>query len=206
MRVFMKIAQVDRKSRVFGVFGVLLTSALLASVAAPSLAQSVGATEAQLAPMPGPRLGSSLYSSEAQVRGNRVVRSIQANGTVAFGDQVDADAKVVKTTDYMSYSSPEALRRAQQERDYWQRQSEGLRQRQIARDRELEGIRMARQSEAALLLAQAQAEQTYGWRPVVGLRNFPPVQFSGVSQVFAGSPGLAGAAGGVLTSGFAGRR
>lgn len=170
-------------------------------------AETPQVVESQLAPMPGPRLGSSLFSSEPQVRGNRVVRSIQSNGVVAFGDQVDADAKEVKTVQYMSYSSPESLRRAQQERDYWRRQSEALRQRQAARDRELESSRQARQQDAALaLLAQAQAENYYIWRPALGLRNFPPTQLSGVSPVYAGSPGLAGTAGGFLTSGFAGRR
>ena len=171
-----------------------------------AFAQVQGGLESQSAPMPGPRLGSSLSSSEPQVRGNRVVRSIQSNGTVAFGDQADADAKEVKTVQYMSYSTPEALRKAQQEKDYWFRQSEALRQRQAARDRELEAVRQARQQEAAMAMAQAQAEQYYVWRRVVGLRNFPPAQHPGVLPVYSGSPGLAGAAGGLLTSGFAGRR
>lgn len=171
------------------------------------LAETSQSLDSQMAPMPGPRLGSSLFSSEPQVRGNRVVRSIQSNGVVAFGDQVDAGAKEVKTIQFMSYSSPESLRRAQQERDYWLRQSEALRLRQAVRDRELESARLARQQDATLaLLAQAQAENYYTWRPALGLRNFPPTPITGVSPVYVGSPGLAGTAGGFLTSGFAGRR
>ncbi len=189
------------------IFSSGVVAALLLSQSSLCSAEPSQAINTEMAPLPGPRLGSSLFSSEPQVRGNRVVRSIQSNGIVAFGDQVDAGAKEVKTIQYMSYSSPESLRKAQQERDYWLRQSEALRQRQAARDRELESARLSRQQDAALaLLTQAQAENYYGWRPVVGLRNFPPTQISGVAPVYVGSPGLAGTAGGFLSSGFAGRR
>jgi hypothetical protein len=176
---------------------LLLSSLAFAQSAVP---------EAQTAPVPGPRLSAGAFSSEPQMRGNRIVRSVQANGIVAFGDQFDAGATDVKTIQYMSYSSPESLRKAQEEREYWRKQSESLRQRQAARDRELETAKLARQQEAALLLAQGQTDNYYGWRPVVGLRNFPPVQIVGVAPVYVGSPGLAGASGGFLSSGFAGRR
>jgi hypothetical protein len=205
MKVQKAKAPID--ARMTMAFAPCLLGAALLTQSAICMAETQSAIDSHTAPMPGPRLGSSLFSSEPQVRGNRVVRSIQSNGVVAFGDQVDAGAKEVKTIQYMSYSSPESLRKAQQERDYWLRQSEALRQRQAARDRELESARQARQQEAALaLLAQAQAENYYTWRPVVGLRNFPPTQISGVAPVYVGSPGLAGTAGGFLSSGFAGRR
>jgi hypothetical protein len=199
-KAFMKVqvAAPVHFGRIFAVLGAF-------AMATPALAQTQHAAD-QAAPSPGPRLGSSLYSAETQVRGNRVVRSIQANGVVAFGDQMDADAKEVKTIQYMSYSSPEALSKAQQERDYWLRQSEGLRQRQAARDREFEAVKLARQQEAAFALAQAQAEGNMGWRPMYGLRNFPPAQITGVSPFYRGSPGLAGTAGPLLTSGFVSRR
>jgi hypothetical protein len=180
-------------------------SSVLLLLSPLSFAQSA-APDAQTAPVPGPRLSASAFSSEPQMRGNRIVRSVQANGIVAFGDQFDAGATDVKTIQYMSYSSPESLRKAQEEREYWRKQSESLRQRQAARDRELEAAKLVRQQEAALLLAQAQTDGYYGWRPVVGLRNFPPVQIVGVAPVYVGSPGLAGASGGFLSSGFAGRR
>jgi hypothetical protein len=187
-------------------FGALVAVFAMAGYSSQCFAQSANLADPQSAPIPGPRLGSSLFSSEVQSRGNRIVRFVQSNGTVSFGDQVDAGGKDVKTIEYMSYSSPEATRKAQIERDYWRQQSEALRQRQAVRERELENLRVARQNELALALAQAQTESNYGWRPVVGLRNFPPVQVTGVAPVFVGSPGLAGSAGGFLSSGFAGRR
>ena len=79
------------------IFSSGVVAALLLSQSSLCSAEPSQAINTEMAPLPGPRLGSSLFSSEPQVRGNRVVRSIQSNGIVAFGDQVDAGAKEVKT-------------------------------------------------------------------------------------------------------------
>jgi hypothetical protein len=192
------------RARALGPLVALFACSTLGAMSG-AMAQTQG-LESALAPVPGPRLNAALYSSEMVVQGNQVVKSVNASGSVSFGDQAEPGASVVQTTRYMSYSSPDSVRRAQQERDYWARQAEALKLRQAERTRDQERYRDARQADLARAQALAEFENTHYWRPVVGLRNFPPVTVSGVQPVYSGSPGLAGTSIGFLSSGFAGRR
>lgn len=139
------------------------------------------------APVPMTQFSPGTVSGEVVVPGNAIFRSVTADGRVVFGDQPEPGARETSATRFMSYSTPEALSRARQERDYWRAQAQALNQRQQARA--LADARLQMQRDQARARAQGPQPVEYVWRPVVGLRNFPPVPFTGAAPLHPGASG-----------------
>lgn len=183
-----------------------IPAALLFSLLALGETSSACFAQSLAAPVPSAYLSPGLISSESQTLGNRIYRSVGENGQIVFGDKPEPNAIQATATNFMSYSSPQALARAQQEREYWRNQAEGLRQRQTLRDRELERVRREREDQAAFARAHQDALIDRR-RVVVGYRNFPPAVYGPVSAVYASSPGAVnGRSSGFIGSGFTSNR
>ena len=184
-------------------FNIALTLCAWLTSSTASFAQVLAPNQSAAAPTPLVVLSPGLSTSEPQSLGNRIYRSVGKDGQVVFGDRPEPEAAQSNATHFMSYSSPQAMARAQQERDYWHRQADGLRQRQLTRDQELEQARREAEYQAALVHARQDALIDRR-RVVVGYRNFPPRAFGPVAPVYTSSPeAVNGRSSGFIGSGFA---
>ena len=96
--------------------------------------QAAASTASEPLSMAGRNLGLDAPSA-------RIYRSVSQDGAVVFGDQPQAGAASMQVRTYSSSTAPDALARADREREYWRKRAEGFAQRHRERERDLEETR-----------------------------------------------------------------
>ncbi|HPA91620.1 MAG TPA: DUF4124 domain-containing protein [Quisquiliibacterium sp.] len=112
---------------------VVRRSALIAALCG-LVGQAAASTTSEPLAMSGQNLDLAAPSA-------RIYRSVARDGSVVFGDQPQAGATSMQVRTYASSSAPDALARADREREYWRKRAEGFAQRHRERERDLEETR-----------------------------------------------------------------
>lgn len=137
--------------------------------------------------------------------------SVDRGGRVVLSDRPDPGAPRQIAGHYQPYTDPDAMQRAQREREFWQAQARALDERQRDRDREQEMWRRQREIAFERELAASHGYGSYwgdpaiAWRVVRGAVPLPSQPAPASQAVFAPSQSAAPGQGAApfLSSGFA---